>query len=139
MADKMILGLSLTVIGISITFVILFLLQILMNAEAYVVNRSLASKQARELPNNGLTDQPATADNQNQTTVPENPPSAVSPQVIAAIMGAIAHCTGQPAQNFRLVSIRQAWDENASTAWKLNSRMDVINRRNSFYAKGGTK
>lgn len=142
MTDKLSLGLSLTLIGVLIVFFILLVLQVLMNVEAYVFNRSRLNKQKNEannVPNNSLIEHNNTANALDQAIVAKESQSTISPQVIAAIMGAIALCTGQPAQRFRLVSIRQTWDQEASAAWSLNNRMDVINRRNSFYSKGGIK
>ncbi|HHW07412.1 MAG TPA: OadG family protein [Clostridia bacterium] len=134
MAEKITLGLSLTVMGMSIVFFILCLLMVMMHVEALVVNRSTASKKPVELPAGKPTELRPEAE-----APPQAPVSTLSPQVVAAIMGAIALCTGQPVHRFRLISVRQAKDLEASAAWTLNNRMDVINRRNSYYAKGGTK
>lgn len=134
MAEKLALGLSLTIVGISITFFILFLLQLMMTAQAAVFNRAVPKNTPLASP------APQNAAPASPVPVPDRPEAAaVSPQVIAAVMAAVTSSMGQPVQKLRLVSIRHTADREASAAWSLNNRLDVINRRNSFYCKGGKK
>jgi len=133
-AEKLTLGLTLTVIALSITFFVLLLLPLTMNTQFWVFNRSRPARKPLQprINETAAAAPPATEREEPATLI-------LSPQLVATIMGAIATCTGQPVQKFRLISIRQPWDEEASSAWRLHHRMNVINRRNSFYSKGGTK
>lgn len=130
--DNLSLGLSLTVIGIGIVFFILFLLQLFMTGEAWLLsNRGSKAKEEPSIqpePISQTSEEVATQNSQN-----------LSPQIIAAIMGAIACHAGGATQSFRLVSVRKVADREASAVWNIHGRTDLINTRCSFYAKGGSK
>lgn len=127
--DNLSLGLSLTVTGIGTVFFILLLLQLFMTGEAWLLStRSSKTQEPTNIQPEPVSQTPGEVETQK-----------LSPQVIAAIMGAIACHTGRPTRNFRLVSVRKAAERQASAVWSFQGRTDLINTRSSFYAKGGTK
>jgi Na+-transporting methylmalonyl-CoA/oxaloacetate decarboxylase gamma subunit len=139
------LGLNLTLVGLGTVFLVLVLLQLTMNIQSLALNNLMGSKGQN--PNSA-----SVAVNMSQSgnaslevsgftksAQPETVEKTISPQLLAAIVGAIACQTGQPAQKFRVVSVRHAEDKSASNNWSLMGRTDLINTRSSFYAQGGSK
>lgn len=128
MMEKLNLGLSLSAIGIGTVFLILLLLQLFMSGEAWLLTNRNTKTGDKDI----ASASPPPPVSNNATN------EKLSPQVIAAIVGAIACQTGRPAQSFRLVSVRQVFDRQASAVWNFHGRSELISTRSSFHGKGGT-
>ena len=142
------LGISLTLVGIGTVFLILVLLQLTMNVQSFALTCLIHSKgqnsntltiAVNASQSGNIPSDVSTRTTESEAAQSETAKETLSPQLLAAIMGAIACQTGQPAQKFRLISVRHAEDRTASIGWSLMGRTDLINTRSSFYAKGGSK
>lgn len=146
--DKIVVGLNLTVVGLGTVFLVLFLLQITMNAESWFFNKWLPKRTNTNLKTPAEMSDFKKASSSHETTLPVSALGCsrgypqvenLSPELVATIMGAITSYTGQSSRTFRLVSVRKTWDREASSPWSFQGRTDLINSRANFYAKGGTK
>ncbi|GHU26796.1 hypothetical protein AGMMS50256_04930 [Betaproteobacteria bacterium] len=118
--ETLALGVQTTVVGLGVVFLVLVTLWFLTSLLDQVVES--ASKQS---PAPVARPAPATA-----TPAPAPAATGLSPQTVAAIMGAVSAFSGAPLEALKFTAIRRA--SGMHTGWSQNGVNEIIQTRQQF-------
>jgi len=126
--DKLGLSLTVTIIGMGVTFFILILLGIIM----HIMNLSwdtLAKRNKQE-----VISEPEKI---SQTVIPEKTiDEGLSGAVVAAITAAIAASMQTETSEIKIAAVREMAQDGQSS-WAYAGRQNIINSRQKFFARRG--
>ncbi len=128
MIEKLGYGLSLTFIGIGTVFFVLFLLQMVMKIQEMLLSKK-TSMQAKEIVTTDAKSEPQKMFNKqisNENTI------EMQSNILVAITAAISVYIEEQQRPYKLVSVRKAWDKEASHVWTLTGRQNILDSHNHF-------
>ncbi|MGI6712740.1 MAG: OadG family transporter subunit [Bacillota bacterium] len=134
------LGIETTVIGVGVVFIVLIILSLLIKGLSFL-DDFFASRT-----NDTQSGTPPSSEHQGTIVNKENAvhitpvesrnsnSTAISPTVVAAIMGAVCMMTGRSVSNLKLTSIKRAG--NGQALWSAMGTNEIIVTRQRFLERG---
>ena len=116
------LGVSTTIIGMGIVFLVLILLSVIIWLLAAVVEKNEQSRKG----GGGSAPAPATGG----TPEAVQAGAGISAKTTAAIMGAISAATGRPLSQLHFTAIRRAG--TAANTWAMHGAAEIMANRQTF-------
>ncbi|NMA14574.1 MAG: OadG family protein [Clostridia bacterium] len=125
-------GLSTTVIGMGVVFIVLIFLSIIIGLLDKAIDATFAKKKAEPVIKAPTAPTPVVEATATGTSV--NAEQGISPSVVAAITAAVCMMTGKTAGEFKFASIRRT--QEGQPVWALMGTNDIIATRQRYTERG---